>query len=198
MWQYTRWPVPTISTSSTSSWSSDRLVVSLIFSQGISHYFTNIQDTTYTTVRVEEKKSKQAQTWVSSKCKMGEVCDTLMWFSVHLAIASTYPSRISTQPPGTLIHPLALADLASESTGSNSSLSSCLSLTIAFPQLLLTALGPCLSSSFSGLIGDLTRKPFMWVSHQNRQRNLTGTHPQKWIPNIMPQRKGTKNEHLFI
>ena len=44
--------------------------------------------------------------------------------------------------------------------------------------LLLFCLGPCLPSSSSGLVGDLTRKPFVWVSPQNRQRNpMTGTHP---------------------
>ena len=35
-----------------------------------------------------------------------------------------------------------------------------------------------LPSSSSGLVGNLARKPFVWVSHQNRQRNLlTGTYP---------------------
>ena len=53
------------------------------------------------------------------------------------AIASVYPSEIPTQPPGTLT--LALAGLASESTGPNSSVSSHLSLTVVFPRLLLTA-----------------------------------------------------------
>ena len=57
--------------------------------------------------------------------------------------------------------------------------------------LLLTALGPCLSSSSSGLVRNLTREPFVWVSHQSRQRNrLTGTHPhprpQKRMPRIIP------------
>ena len=43
----------------------------------------------------------------------------LCGFSVHLAIASVYPSEISTQPLGTLTHLLPLTDLASESTGLN-------------------------------------------------------------------------------
>ena len=35
-----------------------------------------------------------------------------------------------------------------------------------------------LSSSSSGLVGNLARKPFVWASCQNRQRNpLTGAHP---------------------
>ena len=71
-----------------------------------------------------------------------------------------------------------------------SSLSSHLSLTVTFPWLLLTALGPSLPSSSSGLVGNLARKPFVWVSCQNRQRNpLTGTHPhphpQKRMPPIV-------------
>ena len=53
--------------------------------------------------------------------------------------ASEYPSDIPTQPPGTLTHLLTLADLDSESTGPSSSLSGRLSLTVAFPRLLLTA-----------------------------------------------------------
>ena len=93
-----------------------------------------------------------------------------------------YSNKISTQLSGTLTHPYALADPASGSTGPNSSFSSCLSLTVAFPWLSLTtlcfALEPCLSLSFSGLIGNLTHKPFVWVLHQNRQRNpRTGAHP---------------------
>ena len=62
--------------------------------------------------------------------------------------------------------------------------SSSLSLTIAFPWLSITPICsllwvlafPFLSSS--GLIGNLVRKPFVWVLHQNRQRNpLTGPYP---------------------
>ena len=73
-------------------------------------------------------------------------------------------------------------------------------LTVAFPRLLLTAfsvdcfhlltaLGPCLLSSSSGLVGNLALKPFVWVSRQNRQRNpLTGTHshPQNECTQIVP------------
>ena len=122
-----------------------------------------------------------SRTWVCSKRKKGEVFDTCVWFYVHLAIASVYPSEIPT-------HPLTLADLTSEATGPNSSLGIRLSLTVTIPRmsvdylLLLTTQGPCFPSSSSGLLGNLTHKPFVWVSRQNRQRNpLTGTqpHPQK-------------------
>ena len=95
---------------------------------------------------------------------------------------SVCPSEISTQLLGTLTHPLVLANPASESTSPNSLFTSCLSLTIAFPWLSLTplcsALGLCLSSSSSTLVGNLMCKPFVWALRQNRQRNpLTGAHP---------------------
>ena len=51
-------------------------------------------------------------------------------------------------------------------------------LTALFCWQLLTGQGACFPSSSSGLVGDLARKPFVWISRQNRQRNLlTGTHP---------------------
>ena len=127
------------------------------------------QDTTYTS-ESGIKNNKQTRTWVSPKRKKGEVFGTLL---ALCAVTSVYSNKIPTQPQGALTHPLALADLASGSTGPNFSPSSRLSLTVLFPwlSLLLTALGPCLSSSSSGLVGHLTRKPFMWVSRQIRQRN---------------------------
>ena len=87
------------------------------FRPGAFHIALQTHKTIYTIRRVEEKKNKQARTWVSYKHKKGEVCDTFVWFSVHLAIMSMYPSEISTQPPGMLTHLLALTDLASEFTG---------------------------------------------------------------------------------
>ena len=111
------------------------------------------------------------------------------------AIASEYPSEIPTQPPGTLTHPFALADMASESIGPNSSLNSRLSLTVTFRRLLLTAF-------FCSLPWDLAfprllpvsqetsrASPLCGVSRQNRQRDpLNGTHPhsQKRMPPIVP------------
>ena len=65
------------------------------------------------------------------------------------------------------------ADLDSGSTSPDSSLQQLLlsdrrfSLTVA-NSYLLTALRPCLSSSSSGLVGNLARKPFEWVSRQNK------------------------------
>ena len=48
---------------------------------------------------MEEKKNKQTRTWVSSKRKKGEVCDTFVKLSVHLqTIASVYSSEIPTKP----------------------------------------------------------------------------------------------------
>ena len=109
---------------------------------------------------MEEKKNKPARTWVSPKRKKGEV---LALFKHSMAIMSMYLNEIPTQLPGTLTRPLALADLFQQSP-----LSDCrLSLTLTNSSLL-TALGPCLSSSSSSLIGNLVRKPFVWVSHQNR------------------------------
>ena len=113
----------------------------------------------------------------------------LLVFCASVAIGSMYPDKIPTQLPGTLTHPLALADLASGSTHPNSSLQQlplsnhCLSLTVTNSSLL-PALGPCLSPSSSGLIGNLMYKPFVWVSHQNKQRNpLTGAYPHPYSRN---------------
>ena len=119
------------------SWPSDRLVVSLISGQG---YFTFLYKYTRHNVHnqeVEEKKDKQARTWVISKCK--RFVTLLCGFLVHLwANTSVYSSEIPTQPLGTLTHPLTLANPATGSVGLSSSLSSRLSLTVAFPRLLLT------------------------------------------------------------
>ena len=99
-------------------------------------------------------------------------------FCASVAIASVYPNEIPTEPPEPLIYILALANADSGSKGPGYPLSSRHCQTVAFPWLLLTALEPCLSSSSSGLVGNLTRKPFVWVSRQSRHRNpLTGAHP---------------------
>ena len=96
-------------------------------------------------------------------------------FCVSVVIARVYPSEIPTQLPGMLTHPLTLPNPASGSTSPNSSFSCCLSHrrlspTVANSFLLLTALRPCLSSSY-GLVGNLEPKHIVWVSHQGRQKN---------------------------
>ena len=153
--------------------------------RGISHCFTNTPDTTYTTESERKNKHELGLTPSARREKFLTLFCGFLW-----AIASVYPSEIPTHSPGTLTHPLTLADQASESTGPSSSLSCRISLTVTFPRLLLTALEPCLSLS-SGFVGNIACKAFEWVSHQNRQMNpLTGTHPhpypQKWMPNVVP------------
>ena len=86
----------------------------------------------------EWKKEEQTPTWVSPKRKKGEVFGTFLAFCASVSVTSVY-SKIPTQLPGTLTHPLVLVDPASGSTGPNFSLSNTLSLTFAFPWLSLTA-----------------------------------------------------------
>ena len=62
------------------SWPSDRLVVSLISGQG---YFTFLYVHIKHKILNQEgggKENKQTWTWVSSKRKKGEVCDTFLAF----------------------------------------------------------------------------------------------------------------------
>ena len=76
--------------------------------------------------------------------------------------------------------------------------SSRLSLTVANSSLL-TALGPCLSSSSSSLVGNLARKSFVWVSHQNRQKNtLTSAHPHLHPQNKCPPSCHSARIHFWI
>ena len=132
--------------------------------------YKHTTDTAYIT-EGGRKKNKQARTWVSSKCKKKEK----FWhfsvvFSASVAIGSVYPSKILTQPPGTLTHSLTLADLASESTGPYSSLSNHLSLTVTFPQLLLTpsllltTLGPCMQDLCVGFVPKQIKESSDWHS----------------------------------
>ena len=66
-----------------------------------------------------------------------------------------------------------------------------LSLAVANSSLF-TSLGPSLSSSSSGLVGNLGRRLFVWALHQNRQRNpLTGAHPH-------PQNEYSLSCHTFM
>ena len=52
--------------------------------------------------------------------------------------------------------------------------------------LLLFCSGTLPSFVFFRLVGDLARKAFVWVSRQNKQRNLTGTHPTHTHKNECP------------
>ena len=157
--------------------------------------YKHTTDATYI-IENGRKKNKQAQTWVNSKHKKGEVwallCGFLCIYGYHERV-SVWNSHTVTRNadsssrvgwPGFWVHRFQL--LAWQLPFSDCHFF----LTVANSFLLFTALGPCLSLSSSGLIGNLAHKPFVWVSCQNRQRNpLTGTHlhPQKWMPCIMPQ-----------
>ena len=147
-----------------------------------------------------EKENKKRRTWVSSKRKKGDVCNSL-----HSFLCICELSRACTQakfPQGTLTHPLTLVNPTSGTTGPCSRLSrssdssdfcwllspsDCPVLSTAFfcsanCLLLLAAsfcllLWPCLPLSSFDLVGNLALKPFVWVSRQNRQNDpLTGTH----------------------
>ena len=115
-------------------------MVSLISGRG--HFTLLYKHTTYTT-ESGRKENKQARTWVSPKHKKGEVFGTFLAFYASVSVTRVHSNKIPIQLLGTLTHPLALADPSSGSAGPSSSLNSHLSLTVAFLQLLLTALGPC-------------------------------------------------------
>ena len=157
--------------------------------RGLHKFYKYTTDITYIT-ESRRKKDKQARTWVSPKRKKGEVL-ALFWHSVfhRLSRACT-----RTKVPHSyqerwliLLHWLIwLLDSQVPTPRFNSRLPSerRLSLTVdnSYP---LTALRPCFSLSSSSLVGDNARKPFAWVSRQNRQRSpLAGAHPhaQKECP----------------
>ena len=141
-------------------------------------------------LRVEERRTNKHGLGLALSVRREKFChfSGILW---------VYPNEIPTQLPRTLTHPLALVDLVSGSTSSNSSLQQppisdrCLSLTVAI-SYLLTALGPCPSSSSSGLVGNLARKPFE-VSFAPKQtedpsdwRSPTPI-PTERMPTIVPQ-----------
>ena len=161
LWQYTAGrpplsqpPKPLIAIRSSSGFSH--------LLPGVFHISLWTHKTQHTQPRGWRKREKQTWTWVSSKRKKGEVCDTFALCSVHLwASASMYLSEIPSKPPGTLTHPPTLANPASESTGPSSRLSSLdcqLSPTSVDCSLLLFTAS---FSSSSGLVGNLACKPFM-------------------------------------
>ena len=90
---------------------------------------------------------------------------------------SMYSSEIPTQSPGMLAHPLTLATGSSFSFLLPTALFCRQSCSLHFSVLPWTFL----FSSSTGLTGNQARKPFVWVSRQNRQRNLlTGTYPHPY------------------
>ena len=111
-------------------------MVFLISGQG--HFTLLYKHTTYTT-ESGKRKNKQARTWVSPKHKKGEVFGIFLAFYASVSVTWVHSNKIPIQLPGMLTHPLALANSSSGSTGPNSSLSSHLSLTVAFPRLSITA-----------------------------------------------------------
>ena len=130
------------------------------------------------------KENKQTWTWVSSKRKKGEVCNTFVLLSVHLwASTSMYSNEIPAKPPGTLTlsrwptWPLGPQVLAVTCTLLLTSLFYWLPSSVLLSAFFCSVLWPCLPYLSSGLVGNLARKPFVCVSRQNRQRGLlSGTY----------------------
>ena len=150
-------------------------MVSFISGRG---HFSLLYKYTRHNIHNREGGRKEKQTPNARKEKFVTLSVVFLW-----PIASVYQSEIPTQPPGTLTRPLALADLVSKSTVSNSSLGSRLFLNVALPRLLLTAFFHWLPGELPSLVFFRSRwksrvQALLWVSRQNRQKNsLTGTHP---------------------
>ena len=154
---------------------------SLISGRG---HFTCFTNTQHDTTEDGRKKNKPARTWVCSKRKKREVlalfcgflcicgyCECVSERNSHTAARNAgSSSRVGW--PGFWVH-------WSQFLLQQPPLSDYrLSPTVANSSLLMTALGPCLSSSSSSLVGNLARKPSVWVSRQSKQKNpLTGDHP---------------------
>ena len=185
------------------SWPSNRLVVSLITGK---EYLTFLNGHTKQNIHnwdVGRKENKQTRTWVSSKRKKGEVCSTflafceLSWAYIRAKFPQSHQERwlIHSRWPTRPLDPHILA--------------------VGFPWLLLTALscrllcsvhfsvlppslfcsGTFLLSSSSGLVGDLGRKPFLWDSCENRQRDPlddTYPHPHNESPTSCLQKYSSK------
>ena len=154
---------------------------------GISLFLTDTQNTKYTTKRVEGKKTNKHGLGLAPG-QEGEVCDTFQAFcelsqTCILAklpqshqecwfIFSRWPTRLeSIHPSSRLLSP---ADCLVPSTGLFCLLLCSAALGRLLWSLLFTSVDSrtFLPSSFSGLMGNLTSKRFVWVSRKNRQRNL--------------------------
>ena len=166
-------------------------------SRGFSHlwpgafhvFYKRKKDTTYMN-ESGRKKNKQVRTWVSSKRKKGEVLALYCGFervSERNSRTATRNADSSSREGwrGLWVHwsPLFLQQPP---------LSDChLSLTDANFFLLLTALGLCFSSSSSGLVRNLARKPFCVSLAQKQTKGSSNwhspTHPTtERMPNILP------------
>ena len=127
-----------------------------LFITGQGHFtcFTNTQDITYT-IETGRKKNKQTRTLVSPKRKKREIFGSFQAFCASVSFTSVYSNKnphtatrsadssSRTRWPGFWVHMFHL--LAQQSPFSDHHLS----LTVTNSYLLLTALGPCLSSSSS-------------------------------------------------
>ena len=102
---------PTTTISTTQSRHGHQIVLWLL-SSPVRLYFTFLYGHTKHNISNRaggRKENKPTRTWVSSKRKKGEVCDTFVLLSVHLqAIVSVYSIDIPTKQQGTLTHPLTL------------------------------------------------------------------------------------------
>ena len=171
-------------------------MVSLISGQG---YFT-FQNTTYTTERVEEKKT-QTRTWVNSKRKK-EAYDTFLAFCElsRACIRAKFPQShkehwlgLSRWPTRISVHRFLLL-LSSDDCPVLSTGLFCLLLLLFCHPHPLSSSGTLLPSSSSDLVGNLTCKPFVRVSRQNKQRNLL---TDTYLHNECPHRI-TRDKHLNL
>ena len=138
---------------------------------------------------------EQTRTAISSKCKRREFV-TLLCSSPCICMLSRacILRETSTKPLWTLTH-FSTALLPSShclllrtvSFSGQRSQADC-SLLPSFVNSLSVFSGTFLPSSTSGLMGDLTLRPFVWVLHQNGQRDPEWhPHKQKWILTIVSQ-----------
>ena len=126
------------------------------------------------------KNNKQARTWVCPKRKKGEGFGTFLAFSgyrerVPERNSHTVTRNADSSPragwPGFWIQKSRLLASAAVPLSDRR-----LSLFVANSSLL-TALGPCLFSSSSGLVWNLARKPFVWGFAPKQTKNpLIGAH----------------------
>ena len=137
---------------------SGRLVVSLISDQG---YFTFLYGHTKHKLQAQEEGSLRHFPSILCICGIARAC---------------IRAKIPAKSPGMLTHPLTLANPPSGFTYPSSHPLSHDDCPILSTSMFYS--GTFLPSSSFGLVGDLTRKPFVWVSRKNSQRDpLTGTHP---------------------